>query len=465
MNRYLAAILATSILIASSPDTSGAARPHAVRRGAGNAAPAPLPTARGSLLKGLLPNGLRVLIWYDPDLETETVCLSVGVGSQLDMERKQGAAALVSEILLTGHSGGKPAGELASAWEDHGDPVEVRCDEDAASYLLNVEPEAFKDALQSFGQLMLGSEMRDEDFQAALATARMRLADSAPWSRIEPALRVQLYGPYGYHRCPAGTPEGYSNVTREICQGYYSQYYRPNNSVLVLTGPVEPEVARKAALAGFGDWKYGYVPPSSPNEPTPLTHVATAAVPAPDSIFAIRGAAIVPRMSLPDRVALEVWCDVLGSRDPEPAADTSPGDSLIGPSPVFRRSELRRHRLCDEVRFGWVAADTDVGGSIRSWVADMTSPDSARVWSALDRGRAASQDRLTDELGWTLEAARTTLFGRVPETPDELRRAVAAVTPRQVREAVRRLLGPERWAIVVTAPRSQWESAVNGATQ
>ena len=65
----------------------------------------PLPAQRGVLLRGLLSNGLRVVIWYDPDLDLEDACLAVGVGSQLDMEHKQGAAALVAGIVRNGHSG------------------------------------------------------------------------------------------------------------------------------------------------------------------------------------------------------------------------------------------------------------------------------------------------------------------------------------------------------------------------
>ena len=71
----------------------------------------------GSLTQSVLPNGLRLLVWYDPDLASEDLCLSVGVGSALDMERKQGAAGLVADIVSTGHSDGRSALELSRIWE------------------------------------------------------------------------------------------------------------------------------------------------------------------------------------------------------------------------------------------------------------------------------------------------------------------------------------------------------------
>lgn len=397
----------------------------------------PLPPREGELLKGLIPDGLRLFIWYDPELEDEEVCLTVGVGSAFDMEHKQGAAAMAADILAHGHSGGVAASELAAAWERNGYGLRVIPDEDAVSYQITLTHENLRAGLGAFGQLVARCEVRDEDFAAAMQRARLRYSNSLPWSQADSALRRELYQQYSYHRVPTGTPENFSNLTREIVRGYYSQYCRPNNSVLVMAGPVPPEEARQIALKAFADWQYGYIPPANPNPPPPLDHWVREEVPGIEGTGAALGGAMVPHASLEDAVALRVWTGMI-----EPLGDSS---RMLW----TRQSSFRRHKLCDEVRISWTAPDSEIMGSAKEW-RDVPK-DSLPLWSreCFDVGRDAAAEILLSSDSWARVAARAALFGWPVDTPDDLRRLLAALTPESVAAAVRRLIPEDRWALVL----------------
>jgi hypothetical protein len=442
MKRFLVSLLLVALFIPVVPDAASAARKGArVVRGA------PLPARRGVLLKGLLPEGLRLLIWYDPDLEVETTCLAVGVGAQHDMERKQGAAALVADVIQNGHSG-LPAAELARAWEERGLPLEVRSDEDASTFLLSLPPGDFKDGLTAFGQLISQCEVREEDVHRELQRAAHRYLDRRPWSDADVELRRELFSSFAYHRAPHGTPGTLANVTQDICRGYYSQYYRPNNSVLVATGPVPPEEVRTAATRAFARWTYGYVPPASPNEPPPLDGPVVGTAPAVEGVCVVLGGAVVPHLGLQDRMAVELCADALTF-----AGADSAGRAL----PAARRGGLRRHRLCDEVRLSWTTSEPAVRASVRHWLEDLEACASGGARENFERLREACLDRLLSDANWTAEAARATLFGWPVDTPDEVSRAGTDLSPAQVSPAARRWLGSGRWGLVSTARRGELE--------
>lgn len=66
---------------------------------------------------------------------------------------------------------------------------------------------------------------------------------------------------YGDHPYGELTSEAsIENITREQCMDYYSTYYKPNVSYLVMVGDIQQEEAREMAEAHFGQWEKGDVP-------------------------------------------------------------------------------------------------------------------------------------------------------------------------------------------------------------
>lgn len=74
-------------------------------------------------------------------------------------------------------------------------------------------------------------------------------------SRVARKLR---YGDHPYGELT--TEESIGNITRDKCVEYYSTYYKPNVSYLVMVGDIRQEEARAMAEEYFGPWEKGDVP-------------------------------------------------------------------------------------------------------------------------------------------------------------------------------------------------------------
>jgi len=59
------------------------------------------------------------------------------------------------------------------------------------------------------------------------------------------------------------TEETIDNISRDLCEQYHGQYYKPNTSYLVMVGDITPEKAREYAEKYFSDWSKEEVPTHS----------------------------------------------------------------------------------------------------------------------------------------------------------------------------------------------------------
>ena len=79
------------------------------------------------------------------------------------------------------------------------------------------------------------------------------------------AFDVHTYGhtTMGYEKDIAAMPTMY-----EYSLSFFSRYYRPDNTILLITGDVEATATMDLVRDFYGDWTQGYVPPQIPPEPT-----------------------------------------------------------------------------------------------------------------------------------------------------------------------------------------------------
>ena len=79
------------------------------------------------------------------------------------------------------------------------------------------------------------------------------------------AFDVHTYGhtTMGYEKDIAAMPTMY-----EYSLSFFSRYYRPDNTILLIVGDVEAPATMDLVRDYYGDWAQGYVPPRIPPEPT-----------------------------------------------------------------------------------------------------------------------------------------------------------------------------------------------------
>jgi len=83
---------------------------------------------------------------------------------------------------------------------------------------------------------------------------------SQPGYYLNQASLDKLFYKYPTRKMPGGTRETVAAATTEKMRLIQSRYYVPNNSALIVTGDVKPEVIFALAEDLFGDWKRGEDP-------------------------------------------------------------------------------------------------------------------------------------------------------------------------------------------------------------
>jgi zinc protease len=72
-----------------------------------------------------------------------------------------------------------------------------------------------------------------------------------------------LYGDQPYGRQLSGDEKSVQAISRDDIAKFYDNYYRPNNSTLIVVGDVTMETIKPKLEKAFGDWKSGGVSPAT----------------------------------------------------------------------------------------------------------------------------------------------------------------------------------------------------------
>ena len=85
--------------------------------------------------------------------------------------------------------------------------------------------------------------------------------ESNPFFYLNRTLMEKMFFKYPTRKNALGTRESINAATTEKMRLIQSRYYVPNNSALIITGDVDPQVAFKYAEQYFGDWQARSVDP------------------------------------------------------------------------------------------------------------------------------------------------------------------------------------------------------------
>ncbi len=123
--------------------------------------------------------------------------------------------------------------------------------------------------LESDRFMHLAYSRRDFETEAGAVYGEYRKSRTDPFfalyeAVVETAFEVHPYGhtTMGYEADIAAMPRLY-----EYSKEFFARYYRPDNSILLVAGEVDPSAVLELAERHYGGWEPGYVPPAIPAEP------------------------------------------------------------------------------------------------------------------------------------------------------------------------------------------------------
>jgi zinc protease len=276
----------------------------------------PKPLSLPQVVERTLDNGLRILVVEHHELPIADMIMVVKSGNEEDPNRREGLASLTAAMLDEGVRG-RTALQIADQVGFLGIELTTASGWDASRVTLHTPTSVLDSAFALFADVVLRPTFPAKELdrlRKERLTSILQQRDRGPVI-ADLAYNSILFGedhPYG--RAQQGTEASVKAITRAEVQNFYTQHYRPNNSVLVVVGDVRVDDVVARANRAFGAWQRGNIPASRvrPSQPSnAATTVFLIDKPgAPQSSFRI-GSIGVARATQ-DYVPLMVMNTILG---------------------------------------------------------------------------------------------------------------------------------------------------------
>jgi zinc protease len=425
----------------------------------------PVGVTEPELIELTLPNGLRLHLLPDRGLPLIQITALVRTGSIYEPADKVGLASLTGGLMREGGAGDRDPNALDDALADAAITMESGIGGEAGSAHLDTLTRNFPLALSAFAD-MLRRPRFDPDRLETLrqnAIEALRRRDDRPANIANRIYRQTIYGPdHPLAREP--TEAGLRALTRDDVVAFHARYYTPGNTVLGITGDFDPDWMVARITAAFGDW---------PDRPVTFPDVP----PVPETT-----GRVVRFVHRPiDHVSIRIGETSLRRDDPDHYA-FSLVDGILG-------GQVTMNRLFAAVRtqggMAYSVGSDYAPGHGRPGVFTMTAGTRPDMAGPVIRKMLAEAERMRDEPvpEPELDAAREAFlnafvfssvtarqlvgrrmqldyFGLPRDEVFRVRAKVLAATPKDLFDAARAHLHPDRMVIVAVGDRAVLKDAL-----
>jgi zinc protease len=218
-----------------------------------------------------LDNGLQVIVVPMESNGLVSYRLAVRTGSRDEYEPGRTGFAHFFEHMMFRGTEKYPADVYNQFITRMGADANAYTSDDVTVYLMNVAAEDLAQVMELESDRFKNLSYAEQAFQteAGAVYGEYRKNRTSPFFTIFEAVRKAAFTRHTYGH----TAMGYEKDIKEMpkmfnySRSFFQRYYRPENSVLVVAGDVEPEAVFELARTYYGDWKRGYKPPQIQAEP------------------------------------------------------------------------------------------------------------------------------------------------------------------------------------------------------
>lgn len=236
---------------------------------------------------GALQNGVRYAVRQNgvPPGQV-TIRIRVDAGSLMERDNEQGFAHLLEHLTFRG-SKFVPDGEAIRIWQRFG--ITFGSDSNAETtpthtvYKLDIpsaSPETLDESMKILSGMIREPSLTQQGLDAERPVVLSELRDrSGTQARIADATRKLFFAGQRYeNRSPIGTIETLNGATQKAVRAFHSRWYRPENTVIVITGDADPAIFEQLLTKYFDDWKVKGSTPEHPDFGQPSPDKPTAGI-------------------------------------------------------------------------------------------------------------------------------------------------------------------------------------------
>ncbi len=213
----------------------------------------PLPTP--ALTASKLPNGLTVWLVKRPGFPKITVVLAVRGGTASDPAGQEGIADLLADTLKEGTTT-RSSRQMAEELQSVGADMSASASDDAISLSVDGLSSGTGKLIEIVADVARNASFPDAEVTLAKTNAIQGLLarESTPEFLGQKAFFKAVYGDHPYHII-APTKEVLAGATPTLLKKEFVRRFRPEGSLLVVVGDIDPAKVSALVDKSFGSWK------------------------------------------------------------------------------------------------------------------------------------------------------------------------------------------------------------------
>lgn len=198
-----------------------------------------------------LLNGLKLLMWNQPNAEKATVKLRIHSGSAFDPKDKEGVMALVADILFPGEQ----IKEFFA--EDLGGRLEVVSNYDYIQITATAKNDQILTILETIAPAVTSPQI-DKETTGKVKNARLNLIKEQQKNAVyvaDQAARARLLGNFPYGRAQSGTEASLAKIDFADLLFAQERFLTADNATLTVVGDFKNDLIYRAVRRYFGGWR------------------------------------------------------------------------------------------------------------------------------------------------------------------------------------------------------------------
>jgi zinc protease len=214
----------------------------------------PLPVPK--IEKRILANEMEVWVIPRTGLPRVDAVLAVrGAGLAADTANTSGFAGLLADLLIEG-TAKRSSREIAETTQGFGGAIDAIASADGISVRGNALASRTPQMLGLLAEIVRTPSFPEGEVRLAQANALqgLKAQEAQPSFKAERALTQVIYGDHPYARITL-SEEAISVLTSQALRQAHAARFRPDRTLLIITGSIAPSQAMRIAEEAFGSWR------------------------------------------------------------------------------------------------------------------------------------------------------------------------------------------------------------------
>lgn len=205
--------------------------------------------------KIVLPNGMRVLLYPIPTVESVYIRLDLKIGSSFENDSNHGISHIVEHYLHQGNSISKTSEEFALKLEENGIFENGRTSSSSSDYYMKCPKDKFDLAIEQLHAMTMQPLFPEDRLDHVKKTVLNEYYDYFREPKnpfFEEFFKKRFTDAPPYTRNAIGTESSIINTDLSSIKKFYDTFYFPNNFIITITGNFDPAHALKKIQFLFG---------------------------------------------------------------------------------------------------------------------------------------------------------------------------------------------------------------------